>query len=141
MRSQLALIVGGIALATMVGAAQAQHAAGEHQHADAAAIKNPVKTTPASVAAGKALYDTQCATCHGATGKGDGKMAANIPDPKPSDMTDATWKHGKTDGEIFAVIKDGAKGTAMRGYGARIKPDDMWNMVNYIRTLGPKPAR
>ena len=32
-----------------------------------------------SIAAGKKLYDTQCATCHGDTGKGDGKMAASIP--------------------------------------------------------------
>ena len=136
-----ALIVGGIALATMVATAQAQHEAGEHSHADAAALKNPVKTSAASVAAGKILYDAQCATCHGATGKGDGKMAANIPDPKPYDLTDAAWKHGKSDGEIFTIIKDGAKGTAMRGFGARFTSDDICKVVIYLRTLCPKPAR
>jgi mono/diheme cytochrome c family protein len=115
----------------------AQHAAGEHHHEEAAAIKNPVKSTPASTTAGKKLYDMQCANCHGATAKGDGKMAANLPDPKPSDMSDASWKHGSTDGEIFTVIKDGAKGTAMRGYASRMKPEDIWNVVNYLRTLGP----
>ena len=145
MRSRLALILGAAALSawTVTLMAQAaggagQHEAGEHQHADAAAIKNPVKSTPASIAAGKKLYDTQCTTCHGETGKGDGKLAASITTgPKPSDLTDATWKHGSTDGEIFTLIKDGAKGTGMRGYGARLKDPDLWNVVNYVRSLAP----
>jgi high-affinity iron transporter len=106
----------------------------------AAKITNPVKPGPASTAAGKTFYDAQCASCHGTTGKGDGKMAAMMTPPKPSDLTDGTWKHGGTDGEIFAVIRDGAKGTAMRGYAARMKTEDMWNVVNYVRSLGP-PAR
>src|SRR3954469_95 len=143
MRSQVALFAGALVLASLTvnPAAQAQHEAGEHHHAEAAAVKNPVKSTPESIAAGKKLYDTQCVTCHGATGKGDGKMAASIPDPKPSDLTDAAWKHGSTDGEMFTVIKDGVKGTGMRGYGARMKPDDMWNVVNYLRTLAQSTAK
>ena len=146
MRSQLALLVGIVALAgwsSGVGAqGQDAHDAGAHTHAEAAKIANPVKATPASIAAGQKIYDTQCATCHGATGKGDGKMAASITTgPKPSDLSDATWKHGSTDGEIFTLIKDGSKGTGMRAFGSRLKPEDIWNVVNYLRTLGPaKPS-
>ena len=147
MRSQFAILAGIFALSawTLSAAGQAtppaQHAEGEHTHADAAKLKNTVKATPESIAAGKKLYGTQCANCHGETGKGDGKMAASITTgPKPPDMTDASWKHGSTDGEIYTVIKDGVKGTGMRGYGTRLKPDDMWNLVNYVRTLGP-PAK
>jgi high-affinity iron transporter len=88
--------------------------------------------------AGKTLYDTQCASCHGTSGKGDGKMAAMMNPPKPSDLTDGTWKHGATDGEIFTLIRDGAKGTAMRGYAARMKTEDIWNVVNYLKTLAPQ---
>lgn len=150
MRARLALVAGIITLATTSMGLEAQapkpaapgpHQAGTHQHAAAAALKNPTKATPASIEAGKKLYDTQCATCHGATGKGDGKMAASLPDPKPSDMTDATWKHGPTDGEIFTLIRDGAKGTGMRGYAARMKTEDIWNVVNYLRTLSPKSPK
>ncbi len=68
-------------------------------------------------------------------------MAAAMNPPKPSDLTDASWKHGATDGEIFTVIRDGAKGTGMRGYAARMKPDDTWNVVNYLRTLAPTTAK
>jgi mono/diheme cytochrome c family protein len=152
MRSQFALFVGVAALSAWTVGMSAQgntsaagqhdaHEAGEHHHAEAAALKNPVKATPESVAAGKKLYDTQCTTCHGDTGKGDGKMAASLNPPKPSDLSDASWKHGSTDGEIFTLIRDGSKGTGMRGYAARMKPDDMWNVVNYLRTLGPTSAK
>jgi mono/diheme cytochrome c family protein len=122
-------------------AAGAQHEGGEHHHPQAAALKNPVKPTAESIAAGKKLYDTQCSSCHGETGKGDGKMAAAINPPKPSDLTDATWKHGSTDGEIFTLIRDGSKGTGMRAFAARMKTEDIWNVVNYLRTLAPNPPK
>jgi len=145
MRSQFAVYIGIIALSAWTVSISAQdHAAGQHEagahtHPEAAKLANPLKPTPDSIAAGKKIYDTQCANCHGETGKGDGKMAASITTgPKPSDLSDATWKHGSTDGEIFTLIKDGSKGTGMRAFGSRLKPEDIWNVVNYVRTLGPK---
>jgi mono/diheme cytochrome c family protein len=132
------------ALAVFVGppaivlSATPQHDAGAHTHAEAAKLKNPVAPNAASVAAGKKLYEAQCASCHGASGKGDGKNGALLK-PVPSDFTDARWKHGSSDGEIFTLIRDGAKQTGMRAYGGRVAPQDIWHLVNYLRTLGPKP--
>jgi mono/diheme cytochrome c family protein len=134
--------VATLALSTFApdAVAQQQHAAGAHEHPDAAKMKNPVAATPASIAAGKKLYDAQCASCHGATGSGDGKAGAMLK-PPPSDLTDADWKHGRSDGEIFTVIRDGARQTGMRAYGSRIPANDIWNLVNYVRSLGPKTAK
>jgi mono/diheme cytochrome c family protein len=124
------------------GKPAAPRAAGaDQQRADGATLKNPVKRTAASTAAGKTLYDVQCSSCHGTTGKGDGKMAVALKPPKPSDLSDASWKHGSTDGEIFAMIRDGSKGTSMRGYAGRIKTEDIWNVVNYLRTLAAQPPK
>jgi mono/diheme cytochrome c family protein len=128
-----------LGLLTVV-AAQQQHKEGAHTHPDAAKMKNPVAATPASIAAGKKLYDGQCASCHGVSGKGDGKAGALLK-PLPSDLTDADWKHGQTDGEIFTVIRDGARQTGMRAYGSRIPANDLWNLVNYVRSLGPKTTK
>ena len=148
MRSQLAVFIGIIALSAWTvsisaqNPAAGQHDAGAHTHPEAAKLANPIKPTPESIAAGKKIYDTQCVNCHGETGKGDGKMAASITTgPKPSDLTDKEWKHGSSDGEIFTLIQDGSKGTGMRGYGTRLKTDDIWNVVNYLRTLAPKTAK
>jgi mono/diheme cytochrome c family protein len=156
MRSQFAVFAGIVALsAWTIGAsgqdhdhaaadhdhAQAgQHEAGAHTHPGAAKLKNPVKPTVESIAAGKKIYETQCTNCHGESGKGDGKMAASITGEKPSDLSDASWKHGSSDGEIYTLIRDGSKGTGMRGFATKLKTDDIWNVVNYLRTLGPKPA-
>ena len=119
-------------LFTMAAAAQQKPAAG--------AIKNPVAASPTSIATGKKLYDSQCASCHGTAGKGDGKAGALLK-PTPSDLTDGDWKHGQTDSDIFTVIRDGAKQTGMRAYGSRIPTNDIWNLVNYVRTLGPKTTK
>ncbi len=120
--------------------AQQPHAEGAHNHPDAAKMKNPVASSAASIAAGKKLYDAQCASCHGTTGKGDGKAGALLK-PLPSDLTDADWKHGRTEGEIFTVIRDGSRQTGMRAYGSRIPANDIWNLVNYVRSLAPKTTK
>jgi mono/diheme cytochrome c family protein len=117
-----------------------QHAEGKHTHPDAAKMKNPVASSAASIAAGKKLYDAQCASCHGPTGKGDGKAGAMLK-PMPSDLSDGEWKHGSTDGEIFTVIRDGARQTGMRAFGSRIPANDIWNLVNYVRSLSPKTTK
>jgi mono/diheme cytochrome c family protein len=108
--------------------------------ASGAAMKNPVAANASSIAAGKKLYDTQCASCHGPTGKGDGKGGALLK-PTPADFTDEEWKHGATDGDLFTTIRDGVKQTGMAAYGSRIPARDIWNLVNYLRTLGPTPPR
>jgi mono/diheme cytochrome c family protein len=124
-----------LAAFVMVGhAAQARTAAAT---AAAKALKNPVPATDASIGAGKAVFVKYCQTCHGPEGKGDGPGA-----PKgvtPGNFSDAKWDHGATDGEIFTTIKDGVPPKYdMDSWDGRIKEPDMWNLVNFIKTLGPK---
>jgi mono/diheme cytochrome c family protein len=115
------------------------HAAqgGAHHHPQAARLKNAVPSSAASIAAGQARYQKQCAGCHGEAGKGDGTLGEEL-NPKPSNLTDADWKHGSTDGEIFTVIRDGVKATGMKGYGRKMTAHQLWDVVNYIRSIGPK---
>jgi high-affinity iron transporter len=106
----------------------------------AAKLRNPVPANAASIAAGKKLYDAQCASCHGASGKGDGK-GGELLKPKPSDLTDAAWTHGSSDGEIFTVIRSGVKQTGMSAFGSRITTQEIWNLVNYVRSLSPTATK
>jgi mono/diheme cytochrome c family protein len=116
------------------------HDAGAHTHPEAAKLKNPVAADAASIATGKKIYTANCVSCHGEAGKGDGKMAANM-NPKPPDLSDAEWKHGSSDGEIFTLIRDGSKTTPMRAFASKMTPQEMWSVVNYLRTLGPQSAK
>jgi mono/diheme cytochrome c family protein len=103
---------------------------------EAAKVKNPVAATPESIAAGKQTYTRYCAVCHGTNAEGG--SGSDISPPAP-DLTDAEWKHGSTDGEIFDVIKNGVPpDLSMEPFGDRIKDPEIWNVVNYVRSLAKK---
>ena len=97
---------------------------------------NPVKPTPESLARGKKQYGFDCAMCHGPEGSGKGDVAAGM-NLKMHDYTNPTTLKGRTDGELFYIIKNG-KG-AMPPEGDRVKPEQIWDMINYIRSFA-KPA-
>jgi cytochrome c oxidase cbb3-type subunit III len=101
--------------------------------ADAAKLKNPVAATPESIAAGQQLYTRNCASCHGRNGQG-GPGNDLIP-AAPSLLGDA-WSHGSTDGEIFMNIKNGvAPDFNMVPFKDKLKDDEIWSIVNYIRSI------
>ena len=93
---------------------------------------NPVKPTPESQARAKKMYGWDCAMCHGDHGDGKGDVAT---DQKLSmrDYRDPASLKGLTDGEIFYIIQ---KGTGqMPSEGDRAKPDEIWNLVIYLRKM------
>ncbi len=104
------------------------------------AVRNPVAATAASITAGAATYKKYCAFCHGADAKGHGPLAPK--DSNPPDLTDATWTHGSTDGQIFTLIANGAGAkSSMVGFKGKVPDQDLWNIVNYLRSLAPQAAR
>ncbi len=127
-----AVVFGWIAFASLP--AGAQNPGGS---AEAKKMKNPVASSAASIASGKAAFQKNCRFCHGAEAKGNGPMAPE--GTHPSDLTDAKWDRGDSDGEIFAVIRDGAGPKFdMKGYKSKMTEPDIWNVVNYIRSLQAK---
>jgi cbb3-type cytochrome c oxidase subunit III len=102
----------------------------------AAAIKNPVPASADSLDAGKRLYQRHCASCHGANAEGG---SGNDLIPAAPDLTDKEWKHGGSDGEIFSVIKNGIPPELnMIPFGDQLKNQEIWSVVNYIRSLAKK---
>jgi len=100
--------------------------------ADKAKAANPVKTSAASIADGKALWSTHCASCHGKTGLGDGAKATTL-NTAPPDFSKSAFQ-GQTDGSIFYKTSEG-RGD-MTSFKKKITDaDDIWNLVNYMRSL------
>lgn len=110
----------------------------------AISMRNPIASTPESIAAGKRAYDTKCAACHGNLAQGAVKAGMTISiieeqrGKQPPDLTDGQWDHGSSDGDIFAVIKRGLPPTMMAGFDGRIPDQDIWHIVNYLHTLRPQ---
>jgi mono/diheme cytochrome c family protein len=103
----------------------------------AAAVKNPQAANAQSITKGRSTYNRSCRHCHGLRGKGDGPLAPK--NPKPADLTDAEWKYGATDGDLFNIIANGVGGTSeMKGVRSEVPTADMWHVVNYLRSIGPK---
>jgi mono/diheme cytochrome c family protein len=125
-----ALTVAAAAAALVVGAgvAHAQDTWKECEDAKFKSMKNPAGS--AGVAAGKKSAETNCVTCHGASGKGDGVAAAAL-NPKPADWTSAKVK-GDADGVLFCKISNG------RGPmppWKHLPEKDRWDLVAYVKSL------
>ena len=110
----------------------------QQRNAEAQKLKNPEPVNAETIEAGKKLYARHCASCHGPGGKGDGGMA--LSGGTPSDLTDATWDYGSTDGEIFVAIRDGVS-SDMLAYKDKLGEKQIWQVINFLRSIGPKPAK
>ncbi|MEP6673356.1 MAG: cytochrome c [Chthoniobacter sp.] len=113
--------------------AQAQTATPWVAPADAAAIRNPSAGNTAAAAAGKQTYAATCAACHGATGRGDGPAAAAL-NPKPANYTTPAVE-AESDGSLFWKLSEGRG--AMAPFKSALSEKQRWELVTYIRTLGP----
>jgi mono/diheme cytochrome c family protein len=121
-----------VAMLASTGAAQNPGGSAEGKK-----MKNPVASSPESIKAGQQLFQKNCRFCHNADAKGNGPMAPE--GTHPSNLTDDKWDRGGTDGEIFAVIRDGAGPKFdMKGYKSKMSETDIWNVVNYLRSIQAK---
>ena len=96
------------------------------------AMKNPVASSAESIKAGKELWSTNCKSCHGTKGLGDGTKAAQLK-TEPGDFSLPSFQ-SQTDGELFYKLSVGRDD--MPASKKKI-PDteDRWNLVNFMRTL------
>jgi mono/diheme cytochrome c family protein len=133
-----AIVVVSLAFASATVSVIAQATVGGNPKA--AAVKNPVAPTPNSINKGRQAFMKACRHCHGPKGLGDGPLAPK--NPSPADLTDAEWKYGSSDGEIFAIISNGVGGDSeMKGVRSEMTATDMWNIVNFLRSIGPQAAK
>lgn len=93
----------------------------------------PVPLAPShapDLARGAALYQSQCASCHGATGAGDGPAAASL-DPAPVNFQDETRARERSLFALYQVITQGLEGTSMVSF-AGLPDDDRWALAFHV---------
>jgi cytochrome c len=102
---------------------------------EAVKLPNPVKFTPESITRAKKWWTLDCAMCHGKDGNGKGETATDMK-LSIADFTDPATLRDRTDGEIFYIIKNGHED--MPPEGQRVKTEENWDLVNYVRSLAKK---
>lgn len=111
--------------------------------ADGAKVKNPLDSSAAILAEGKALYAIYCTHCHGPKGLGDGKVATGVTVDGVekavlggvANLTGEAYLN-ITEGHIFHVITMGQG--LMQPHGSQVSPEDRWKIAKYVKTLQKK---
>lgn len=97
---------------------------------------NPVAYSPASIARGKTYFLQNCQSCHDEDGRARSAAVAIAADLTAPDR----WKFGSGDAELFKTIKNGAA-EAMPPFASDLKDEQIWDVVNFIRSIGPESKR
>ena len=94
-----------------------------------------MEATNRSLIHGKQIFTTNCIGCHGLNGDGKGPAAYFINNPAPRNFTDRSQQFYFSDGELYDAILFGVDGTAMPAWGDLLTVNDIWDVVNFIRTI------
>jgi mono/diheme cytochrome c family protein len=89
--------------------------------------------TKASVASGSTLYSSECSLCHGSDGRTPTPMGRWMY-PRAADLS-SEQVQSFSDQELFWIIQNGIRFTGMPAFGKVETGDNIWNLVNYVRTL------
>ena len=87
---------------------------------------------PDASTAGVAIFKTDCASCHGNTGLGDG-IAGKSMDPRPANL--AALNKTVADDFLYWRISTGVEGTAMPAWHGLLDDQQIWQVIAFIRSL------
>src|SRR5688572_1386716 len=104
-------------------------------------------SSPETIELGKKLYvDNGCVKCHGNAGRGDGPSASTLADDYGYPIRAAnlsqrwTFRGGATREDIFRTLSTGLNGTPMPSFRDALKPEERWELTDFIASLSPDEA-
>jgi len=112
-------------------------------------LPKDVASSSASIKRGKEMFEAiECHKCHGTEGRADGPSRAELKDEwgnpvPPANLTKPwTFRGGAGRTEIATRLANGVLGTPMPAFLDSVeKPEDIWHLTNFIRSLGPESPR
>jgi mono/diheme cytochrome c family protein len=102
----------------------------------AAAMSSGGRCFAADLGAARDNFDTQCAKCHGESGRGDGPAGAALP-TRPRNFSDCSRMAKESDQRLFNTIKGGGASVGlsrdMPPWGEAFEDQEINGLVSYIR--------
>ncbi|MEZ4517221.1 MAG: c-type cytochrome [Chloroflexota bacterium] len=97
---------------------------------DLVAAVYSLSTPPEAIEQGQAVYESECAACHGDTGMGYGPDAADLATP-PADLTQVDYWFNRSNQAVFNTLAPGV----VDAHAYELSDDDLWAVVDYARTF------
>jgi len=115
--------------------------------AEADNLKNPIEVNKETLTEGSNLFKINCRSCHGRLGDGKGVEAADL-SSIVTDFTNSDFLK-QTDGAIFWKISEGRimkeknaqRKDDMEGFKDDLEGNEIWLLVNYIKTFSNEEVR
>lgn len=101
----------------------------------AAVTFNPIAYGPESLARGRVIYAERCLVCHGERGEGDGSAAAGL-GKRPKNLAAMAPPPIFPDGVVAYRIANG--GEVMPAWKGILSDNQIWDVLNYVRSLSPR---
>lgn len=123
-----------------------EHGAGMHPHDEYMlnfvdrtywVMSNPLPVTDDNLLRGRMIYQERCVGCHGQGGAGV-SLATRFLRPVPFDFTNREESAGSpftSEGSWYYKVLRGVRGTAMENFGTRLRVDDIWRVVMFLKTI------
>jgi mono/diheme cytochrome c family protein len=99
-------------------------------------LQNPLQDTPQAIEQGEIMYQVNCASCHGVSGRGDGVVASSL-ETRPTNL--AEDQKDLSDGYLYWRIYAGGAfepfRSVMPGWRSLLSEEEIWKIITYIRSL------
>ena len=105
-------------------------------------LSNPLPRTRKTVERGAAVYEQNCASCHGETGAGDGPVGRTLSPPPANLAGFAEMPMAQWDPFMYWTVADGGAqfGSAMPAFKDTLSKDDIWAVIAYTQARLPRTA-
>lgn len=98
---------------------------------------NPIQTATSDIlSTGKSLYDSNCSSCHGQSGIGNGPAGVNL-NPRPANIAAFSKMPMASDAYLNWTISEGGApiSSPMPVFKSQLKEQQIWQIITYLRTL------